>query len=123
MVMTRALWGLAAGFALMLGGCAKFPTGTAGTNAKRVVFTMTVAQALNPNYIYIVALNPSTLLNPTTQGPVPVIAPPWGNGLVAGGCTYYVQWNPNLSPAYQIFQFTDATLNNVVQTGSPITYV
>jgi len=84
---------------------------------------MTIVGALNPNYVYIVALNPSTDLNPTTTGPVPVVAPPWGNGFVAGGCTYFVQWVPTQSPDYGIFQFTDSTLNNFVQTGIPVTYV
>ena len=121
--MNRAMWFLAAGCSLLFGGCAKYPTGTGGTVAKRVTFSMTIAGALNPSYVYIVALNPSDELNPTTVGPEPVIAPPWGNGFVSGGCTYFVQWNPTQTPAYGIFQFTDATLNNFVQTGSPITYI
>src|SRR5579871_6077291 len=101
------LFGTALCFSLV--GCAKYPTGSTGVTSKRVTFTMTVSGALNPNYVYIVALNPSTLLNPTTTGPIPVVAPPWGNGFVAGGCTYFVQWNPTQSPDYGIFQFTDST--------------
>jgi hypothetical protein len=81
---------------------------------------MTVAAPLNPNYVYIVALNPSNDANPTAQGPIPVIAPPWGNGFVAGGCTYFVQWNPNFTPAYGIYQFTDPTQNNFIETGVPL---
>ncbi|MHB8636382.1 MAG: hypothetical protein ACYC96_07910 [Fimbriimonadaceae bacterium] len=114
---------LAIGAFALCAGCAKFPTGSTGVTSKRVTFTMTIAGALNPNYVYIVALNPSSILNPTTTGPIPVVAPPWGNGFVAGGCTYFVEWIPTQSPDYGIFQFTDATLNNFVQTGTPVTYV
>ncbi len=121
--MNRALWCFAAGGALLLGGCAKYPTGSNGQTAKQVTFTMTIAAALNPSYVYIVALNPSTQLNPTSVGPEPVIAPPWGNGMVSGGCTYYIQWNPTTTPAYSIWQFTDATLNNAIQVGVPLSYV
>jgi hypothetical protein len=121
--MNRGLWCLAAVLALGIGGCAKYPTGTNGQTAKQVTFTMTVVGGLNPNYVYIVALNPSVELNPTSVGPEPVIAPPWGNGFVSGGCTYFIQWNPTQTPDYGIFEFTDATLNNFIQVGVPITYV
>ena len=121
--MTRLHLLLAAVIATAVGGCAKYPTSSTGVPSKRVTFTMTIVGALNPNYVYIVALNPSTELNPTTTGPIPVVAPPWGNGFVAGGCTYFVQWIPTQSPDYGIFQFTDSTLNNFIQTGVPVTYV
>ncbi|HLK13632.1 MAG TPA: hypothetical protein VKT78_02405 [Fimbriimonadaceae bacterium] len=114
---------MAALVALLVGGCAKFPTSSTGATTKRITFTMTIAGGLNPNYVYIVALNPSVEVNPTTTGPVPVVAAPWGNGFVAGGCTYFVQWIPSQSPDYGIFKFTDSTLNNFVQTGVPVTYV
>ena len=95
-----------AAIALVIGGCAKYPSSSTGATSKRVSFTMTISGALNPNYVYIVALNPSTQLNPTTTGPIPVVAAPWGNGFVAGGCTYFVEWIPAQSPDYGIFKFT-----------------
>jgi len=102
--------------------CAKYPTSANGQTTKRLVFTMTVAGQLNPNFVYIVALRPSTLLNPTDSGPIPVVAPPWGNGFVAGNCTYFVRWNPNFTPAYNIYQFTDTLLNNYIAIGVPVAY-
>lgn len=108
---------------LALLGCAKYPTGGTGITTKRLTFTMRVAGKINPNYVYMVALNPSTDPNPTTQGPVPVVAPPWGNGFVSGGCMYFVRWNPLQQPAYGIYQFTDNTLVNYFLTGNPVSYV
>src|SRR5688500_14526164 len=68
--------------ALFLGSCAKFPAGSGGTGTARLIFEMEMDGAINPNFVYIVAMNPSTEDNPTTEGPIPVIAPPWGNGFV-----------------------------------------
>ena len=107
------------GFSLLT-SCAKYPTGSNGNTTKLLIITMTVAGQLNPNDVYIVAFNPSTQLNPTTSGPVPVVAPPWGNGFLAGNCTYFVRWNGNFTPQYSIYQFTDTLLNNYVGTGVPV---
>jgi hypothetical protein len=115
---------LLAPVALLVAGCAKFPASGINASSKQLVISMTVAGQINPNYVYIVALYPSTSINPTGQGPIPVIAPPWGNGFVAGNCTYFVRWDPLQSPAYQIFQFNDpVTLNNYFQIGVPQSYV
>ena len=105
-----------------LSSCAKFPASTGLISAKRVTFTFTVDGQINPNYVYIVALRPSDLLNPIDQGPVPSIAPPWGNGFVAGNCTYFVRWDPTTSPAYTIYQFRDAQLTQYFPMGIPVTY-
>jgi len=107
---------------VVLLGCAKLPPEGSIPVTKRLVFTVTTANPLNPNYIYMVALNPSTDVNPTTQGPVPVVAQPWGNGFVAGGCSNFVWWDPSQPPGahYTIYQFVDASLINFVRTSVPV---
>ena len=107
---------------LLACGCAKFPSGVAGLTSRRLLFTLTVAGQINPNYVYIVALRPSNLVNPIDQGPVPVIGPPWGNGFVAGNATHYVRWDPTTSPAYTIYQFRDALMAQWFPIGVPVNY-
>jgi hypothetical protein len=123
--------GLGVGFVLLLSGCAKFPDVPPLPTSKRIIFEMTVAGKIRSGqeqdsaglpYVYMVALRTSTDINPTEQGPVPVIASPWGNGFVAGNCTHFVWWNPELSPRYALYQFRDATLNEWFQIGVPVTY-
>jgi len=113
---------------LLLAGCAKFP-GTADTVGTRVVLSMKVdgrirfgtesGQSGSP-YIYIFALNPSEQDNPTNQGPIPVIAPPWGNGFVAGSCTHFVLWDPASSSPFTLYKFTNADLTQWSAVGVPI---
>lgn len=115
---------LAVGCALLVAsGCAKFPGGGGGPQTRRLVFKMTVAGTLRPGYVYIVALRPSNDLNPTTQGPIPVIAPPWGNGFVAGNATHFVQWDALQSPQYNLYAFRDAQLNEWFLLGAPVNFV
>lgn len=107
-------------FSFLACGCAKFPANGAATSTKRVIFTMTVAGQINPNYVYIVAMHASQDANPTTQGPIPIISQPWGNGFVAGTAELYVRWDPLTSPNYIIYRFQDANMTQPVQVGTPI---
>lgn len=116
----------------LLMGCAKFPGGGPTVRTVRLIFTMTVDGKLRTGeeqgegglpYVYMVALRPSVDPNPTDQGPIPVIAPPWGNGFVSGVVTHFVWWNPLRSPRYGIYKFRDAALTEYFQTGVPVTYV
>lgn len=120
-------WSMAA---LAMSGCAKFPDQGTGQFTKRLAFRMDVDRRIRSGlndgetglpYVYIVALRLSTNENPTDDGPFPVVTP-GGNGFVAGNCTHYVLWNPLGSPAYQIWQFRDRTLNESFQTGVPVSY-
>lgn len=77
---------------------------------------------MNPNYVYIVALNPSTEDNPTTQGPIPVIAPPWGNGFVAGQARYFVGYNFLIPGQFNLYRFVDANLNEYEFAGIPVVF-
>lgn len=108
--------------ALAATGCAKFPSSSGGGGSTRLTFTFTMDGPINPNFVYIVAFNPSTEETPTTTGPIPVIAPPWGNGFVEGNATHFVRWDTAQSPHYLIFRFTDDTLINFTETGVPINY-
>lgn len=112
---------LAAFLVVTMLGCAKLPDLGFGTTGTRLVFTMTMADAIKGNYIYIVAIRPSTDTNPPEQGPIPVIAPPWGNGFVAGTVTHFVQWSPSFPDRYELFEFVDTTLINYRVIGVPVT--
>lgn len=108
---------------LALAGCAKLPDTATGGASTRLAFTITLAREVNPNYVYMVALRPSTDDNPTEQGPIPVIAPPWGNGFVAGTVTHFVSWANVQSPRYLLYRFRDALLIDYFALGAPVNYV
>lgn len=108
---------------MILTGCAKVPPGGGLPGSKRLVFKMTVQGEIKPSYVYIVALRPSKEANPATQGPIPVIAPPWGNGFVAGNATHFVRWDPAQSPRYILYQFRDVDLFDFFQLGVPVNFV
>ncbi len=115
--------------ALLLCGCAKFPNSGGGTGSTRIVVSMYVAGKIRTGseqtsgglpYIYMVAINPTTEENPITQGPIPVIGPPWGNGFVAGQCRFFMWWNPLQFPKYGLYQFQDTLLNQYSLIGTPV---
>lgn len=108
---------------LVVCACARFPDTGGGQSGKRLIFTFEMAAEINPNYVYIVALNPSVEVNPTVTGPIPVIAPPWGNGFVAGNATHFVRWDSFQSPRYQIYAFQNPNLLEYLAIGIPINYV
>jgi hypothetical protein len=108
---------------IAFGGCAKFPDTGAGAGGTRLIFRMIMDGPVNPNFVYIVALNPSIEDVPTTQGPIPVIAPPWGNGFVEGTVTHFVRWDTSQSPHYLIFQFRDANLIDYFERGVPVNFL
>lgn len=109
-------------FSLALAGCAKYPSGGSVSQGTRLIFSFTLAEAPNPNFVYLVAVRPSVELSPTTQGPIPVIAPPWGNGFVAGNATHFVRWDVAQAPDYLLYKFQDVDLLNYLAIGVPVTY-
>lgn len=119
----KGVLAFAAGFGLLIDGCAKFPSESGGDGSTRVIFEFEMDGPINPNFVYIVAMNPSTEDLPTTTGPIPVIAPPWGNGFVEGNATHFVRWDTSQSPRYLIFRFTDASLINYIERGVPVNYL
>lgn len=63
-------------------GCARVPAG-ANLTGGRLIVSMTVAGQINPNDFYFVLFD-ATNSATADQGPIPVVAPPWGNGFAAG---------------------------------------
>jgi len=104
-------------------GCAKFPEGGGGVFTKRFRFIIRLAAPVNPNYVYIVAINDANDLTGQNGGPIPVVAPPWGNGFVAGKATHFVRYDgfqPN--GGYAVFKFADPNLLTYFQTGIPVNF-
>lgn len=125
--MTRIL--LALILFATLAGCARTPAGGGVSTGTRLIFTMRMDSAVRTGtetgsggipYIYMVALRTSDQTNPTDQGPIPVVAPPWGNGFVAGNATHFVWWDPTQVNQYTIYRFTDALLNQFAAVGVPV---
>ncbi|HVL40418.1 MAG TPA: hypothetical protein VM328_13595 [Fimbriimonadaceae bacterium] len=104
-------------------GCAKFPDEGAPGDTKRLVFTLEFEGEVSDFYLYHVVIFPSPELNPTDQGPVPVIGPPWGNGFVAGNVRYFIRWTPTQSPQFIIYRFEGDDLINFREVGVPINFV
>ena len=103
-----------------MAGCAKLPDSNSNVRTTRLLFTIQLAREVNPNYVYVVGLRPSIDGNPPEQGPIPVIAPPWGNGFVAGTVTHFVRWSRDQSPRFQVYVFEGANLLNFRATGVPV---
>jgi len=83
------------GFAAVLTGlpgCAKAPAGIAGNSGTQLIVTMSVQGKIRSDYYYFVLFNPVTTPVSGT-GPVPVVAPPWGNGFGAGQFTAMVRYD------------------------------
>lgn len=117
--------GLTLGALLALNGCARTPAG-AGINARnQLLVQVTVSGQVNPSRFYFFAVNATTEGN-TSQGPVPVVSCPWGNGWGAGRITHYVQvGGPNQPGQYGVYRFQQAndpaqSLLNPVYLGQPL---
>lgn len=116
---------VAATAVLATGGCAKFPANGGAYNTHLIV-RMTVDGHIKngpgeqTQYVYIVAFNPSVDLYPTGPGPEPVIAPPWGNGFVAGGVTHFVRYDSQQFAPYVVYKFTSQDLLAWGATGVPV---
>lgn len=106
-------------------GCARFPSGGGGIFTKRLLFTIRLAGPVNPNFVYIVAINDADDITGQNGGPIPVIARPWGNGFVAGRATHFVRYDGFLpNGGYAVYKFTDLqNLLTYFQTGIPVNFV
>lgn len=117
----------AVGLALTGAACARYPAAAGPNVGTRMIVSLTVDSSLRTGleqggtglpYVYIVAFRLSEEVSPTSQGPIPVVTPS-GNGFVAGNATHFVLWNPLASPAYQLYKFRDASLNEWTLVGTP----
>jgi len=75
-----------------LAGCAKSPSMPGASVGTQIVVSMTVRGVIRPDYFYYVLFNNSADAS-GTSGPVPVVAPPYGNGFAAGTFTQFVVVN------------------------------
>lgn len=114
---------VAACFLLLTVGCAKFPDTGSQQGTRRLVFTITLASEVNPDFVYIVAIRDADDLT-GQEGPIPVIAPPWGNGFVAGKATHFVRFDGQQpSGGYALYRFTDLeNLSSWILIGLPISF-
>jgi hypothetical protein len=105
--------------ASLLFGCAEYPANTSGSSSATLNISMTVSGTINPNYYYFVVFNN---INDShgTNGPDPVIAPPWGNGFVGGAATSYVEYNSSQpGDGYLFYNFAGSTLQQSIVVGAP----
>jgi hypothetical protein len=77
-------------------GCAKSPPNSVSGSGPQLIVSMTVEGGLDPvdDYYYVLFTNTGNT-NSNSGGPVPVVAPPWGNGFAAGTFTGYVEFHTN----------------------------
>jgi len=114
---------------LALYGCAKFPE-NGGERSKRLSFTITLADEARLGlpgdsrggaYYYFVCIDTDPAPG---NGPIPVIAAPWGNGYAAGRFDFFVVIGPfNGQPVgqYVVYRVLDpGTQNQVVAQGAPV---
>lgn len=106
-------------------GCARFPSSPPGGEGRKLRFWFKLAAPVNPNFVYIVAINDRDDATGAQGGPSPVIARPWGNGFVANKATHFVRFQSTQpSGGYSFNLFTDLlTLLSFVQTGIPLNFV
>ena len=131
-MLYRTLLVLTAGVLLLATpGCAKYPSGGTGSGPELVV-TMTVEGQINPNDYYFVIFDVSNDQH-GSNGPVPVIAPPWGNGICAAqnppsstnpGATSFVEYLGSSSAGngngYLLNVFTNSNLTQYQAAGVPV---
>lgn len=106
-------------------GCANTPPGAGSTSGPQLIVTMTVAGTINPQYFYFVLFNNA---NDTTgsNGPIPVIAAPWGNGFAAGrtanaGLTQYVEYAASQPQGFGVYGIVPGSnLRSSTYLGIPV---
>lgn len=96
---------------LLLAGCAKFPDTPVG-GGKRLMVEFTVAGRIRPDYLYFLCINNSgdTI---GSNGPKPVLTPPWGNGYAAGRFTHVAQYSTGQT-------YGTSTLYEIIDPSNPI---
>jgi hypothetical protein len=100
-----------------LPGCAKAPSGVTGTSGTQLIVSMTVSGKIRSDYYYFVLFNPITTPAAST-GPVPVVAPPWGNGFAAGAFTAYLRYDGS-QPYSNYGIYTVVAGSNLLQSQGP----
>lgn len=98
-------------------GCARTPAGVAPGSQTLITFEVQVAGSLSadPNAWYYIVLDTN---NDPTDGPVPVVARPWGNGYAAGSYTHYVLYRPGAG--FRVFRSADPNHTENTYLGPPL---
>src|SRR5437764_685346 len=84
---------------LFAGGCAKQPPNQSTLSGKRLIVDMTFQSAVDPHLHYFFLINKvGDLGERGATGPVPILTPPYGNGIASGsggtqGYTDYVEFD------------------------------
>ena len=94
--------GLAVIGCLPLVGCARTPAGAGDRVERQLLVQFTVRGQVNPNRHYFFAVDAT---GNAAQGPVPAVAPPWGNGWGAGRITHYVHVNLSQPGFFGFYRF------------------
>lgn len=97
--------------AFALAGCAKFPANGSNGNFTRLVFRFSMAQSINPNYIYVIAIRPihSGDSGTDTNGPIPVVLTGSKNGFVEGRPTRFIRYEESTAELYNAYEFPART--------------
>lgn len=99
-------------------GCARVPHETAGPILRRkLTVDFTVAGRINPFYYYYVAIDTQ---GGGSDGPVPVVSFPWGNGWGTGTITHFVLYHLG---NFTVFRFVpDTDLLRADPLGAPFEF-
>ena len=109
---------------ILLGGCARFPTGVGTTTLREMSFTIDFDAPINDDYYYFVAIDTSG----GGDGPVPVfpgVGVP-GQGWVTGSADFFVQYHArqytvnkvSLNPAFVTSPFGAPIRSTIPDAGS-----
>lgn len=81
---------------LVPAGCARTPGGASTSVGTQIIVTMTMQHQLRSDYFYYVLFNVNNKTGPpgqTVTAPIPVVAPPYGNGFAAGAFVAYAEYH------------------------------
>jgi len=124
-ITRRTLLAALPGLLLLPAGCAKAPSSgiTSPVSGPQLLISMTVAGTINPSYYYFVLFNVNdtpSQNNSGPTGPVPVVAPPYGNGFAAGAITNFVEHNSGVpgGTGFGFYGFSDPKLLQPSYLGS-----
>jgi hypothetical protein len=113
-----ATYGAAALLAVGTTGCARTPAGAASQSRRQLLVQFTVRGLINPARHYFFAIDTT---GDSSQGPIPAVAPPWGNGWGAGRIIYYVQIDGAQPGFYGVYRFDpNSNLLAPIYLGRPI---
>jgi hypothetical protein len=100
--------------ALLCAGCAKTPSGVSDQGQTLITFQVQLRGAVQPDAYYYILLDTN---NDPGDGPVPVVARPWGNGFAAGSYTHYVVYNGGV---FSVYESSDADHTQSTYLGRPL---